>query len=91
MKYLKTYENINKPDIDEKTIRVEDPDKGWYIDFYFNKDDELIYVDNKWDINLPDWRYYAVNINSIRYWAEYYDKNAIVYKILEKETDKYNL
>ncbi len=37
---FKLFEN-SKPEIDEKTIRVENKDREWYIDFYFDEKDRL--------------------------------------------------
>lgn len=85
---------VKKPEIDELTIRVQG-ERGWYIDFYFqysDAGDKLIYVDNKWDISIPDWYYQSFSnpIVVIRTWAKRYDKNE-VYHILQKNIDKYNL
>ena len=95
MKYLRLYEfNIKpmgKPEVDENTIRVESVDRGWYIDFYFDEKGKLIYTDNRWDIRMPDWNQFYVSLKSIEAWADYYDKKAIVYKVLERDANKYNL
>ena len=92
---FKIFEVVKKPEIDELTIRVEG-ERGWYIDFYFEygeTGDLLIYVDNKWDISIPDWYYqrFSNPIVVIRTWAKRYDKKCEVYHILQKEVDKYNL
>ena len=93
MKYIKTYEAI-KPEVDENTIRVEKPSRGWYIDFYFDEKGRLIYIDNKWDINMPDWYQFYVNLKTIKSWVDYFfreEEGVIIYKILERDAEKYNL
>ena len=50
---FKLFEKV-KPEIDEKTIRVENKEREWYIDFYFDDKGRLDYVDNKWNIKIPD-------------------------------------
>ena len=59
MKYIKRFEN-NKPEIDEKTIRIENKDRGWYIDLYFDDKGRLDYVDNKWDDRMPYWYGFSI-------------------------------
>jgi hypothetical protein len=100
MKHLKIYESFNKPiyhsynekpKIDEKTIRAENPDRDWYVDFYFDEQNRLDYVDNKWNISVPDWYGLKVNIIDIRQWADKYNPNNLVYHIIENDAKKYNL
>jgi len=94
MKYIKTYEAVAKPEVDENTIRVEKPSRGWYIDFYFDEKYRLIYIDNKWHIKMPDWYQFYVNLKTIKSWVDFYfrgEEGVLVYKILEKEAEKYNL
>lgn len=92
---FKIFENIQKPKIDENTIRVTG-ERGWYIDFYFEKvkdGKKFIYIDNKWDIKIPDWYQLTVYepLNIIKNWAKKYDPNCEVYYILKHDTNKYNL
>ena len=94
---FKIFETIlQKPEIDENTIRIYSKEREWYIDFYFRENDagfKLIYIDNKWHINIPDW-YWANFLNpivSIRIWAKKYDPKCEVFYLLKKDTDKYNL
>lgn len=83
--------NKEKPEVDEKTIRVENPDRDWYIDFYFDDQDRLDYVDNKWDIRIPEWYGLKVNLIAIRQWADKYNPNNLVYRIIENDAKKYNI
>ena len=89
MKYLKTFENKDKPEIDEKTIRVEG--SAWYVDIYFDSIDRVDYVDNPWNINIPDW--YGLKVSSILVKGTFLDKGyrCKVYNILDHMTKKYNL
>jgi len=77
-----------------KTIRVDGGERGWYIDFYFDNS-KLIGVDNKWDIKIPDWIGFNPNILEIASWVKKYDPNIIVkkqvYYILDHDAEKYNL
>ena len=95
MKYIKLFENRKKPEIDEKTIRVENKDREWYIDFYFDEKGRLDYVDNKWDVKIPDWYGSSISIITIGVWAKRYDKRinvgTDVYYIIKNEAEKYNL
>lgn len=100
MKYLQIYDkfsksiysgNREKPEVDEKTIRVENPDRDWYIDFYFDDQDRLDYVDNKWNIRIPDWYGLKVDIITIRLWADKYNPSNLVYRIIDRDAKKYNL
>jgi hypothetical protein len=79
------------PKIDEKTIRVENKELEWYIDFYFDEKGRLDKVDNKWCVGVPDWYGYALPIGIIRTWAKKYDDRCEVYNIMQHNTDKYNL
>lgn len=83
--------NRKKPEIDEKTIRVEDKNKNWYIDFYFDEKDRLDYVDNKWNIRVPDWYGLSANFITIKIWAKKYDPNCNIFYIIQNTGDKYNL
>jgi hypothetical protein len=82
---------FEKFDIDEKTIRVEGEDRGWYIDFYFDDNDRLIGVDNKWHIKIPDWYGLSINIIGIKSWALKYDMRCKTFYILKNTTNKYNI
>ena len=85
------FEENNKPEIDENTIRV-DGERGWYIDFYFDKNGrKLIYIDNKWDIKVPDWYGFVINKDYIRFWADKYDARSRTFYILKNDIQKYNL
>jgi len=91
---FKLFEKV-KPEIDEKTIRVENKEREWYIDFYFDDKGRLDYVDNKWNIKIPDWYGLETNILTIAAWVKRYDPNINVrqqvYYIISKEAEKYNL
>ena len=80
-----------KPEIDEKTIRIENKDRGWYIDLYFDDKDRLDYVDNKWDIRMPNWYGFSMPLVAIRIWAKKYDERCEVYNIFQHNIGKYNL
>ena len=95
---FKIFESINKekPKVDEKTIRVEGGDGDWYVDFYFDDEDRLDYIDNKWDIKIPEWYGFKVSIIDIKKWAGKILspstlKSCNVYRIIEKDANKYNL
>jgi len=83
-------------EVDEKTIRVECKDKGWYVDFYFDWVDRLCAVDNPWNIRIPDWYGLKVGFTDIKYWArrtEDLHKGVFLdaYRVLDREAQKYNL
>ena len=82
---------FEKLEIDEKTIRVENPEREWYIDFYFDEKDRLIWVDNKWHIKVPDWYGFVINKDTIRFWADRYDARSKIFYLLKNTTQKYNL
>ena len=93
---------FEKLEIDEKTIRVDGGERGWYIDFYFDVNSKghghshkLIGVDNKWHINIPDWIGLDVNILNIASWTKKYDPkinvSSQVYHIIKHDAQKYNL
>lgn len=90
MKYIKHFEYSNKPEIDEKTIRVENKDREWYIDFYFDEKGKLDYIDNKWHVSVPDWYGFPITLIEIKQWAKMIQK-CDAYYIIKNETDKYNL
>lgn len=48
MKYIKFFES--KPEIEIK-------EREWYMDFYFDDKNKLIYIDNKWDVKLDKYQY----------------------------------
>ena len=87
---FKLFEKVN-PEIDEKTIRVENKEREWYIDFYFDDKGRLDYIDNKWDVRIPDWYYSNVSFMEIKIWAKKYDPKCDVFYVIKEETDKYNL
>lgn len=87
---FKIFEKV-KPEIDEKTIRVENKEREWYIDFYFDEEGRLDYVDNKWDVRVPNWYGFSPNLFIIRTWAKKYDPKCDVYNIYDNDTKKYNL
>ena len=83
-----------KPSIDEKTIRVENKEREWYIDFYFDDKNQIIYIDNKWDVRVPNWggfSKYNLAVIIIRTWAKKYDDRCEVYNIYQNDMKKYNL
>lgn len=90
---FKIFEN-KKPEIDEKTIRVENKEREWYIDFYFDDKNQITYIDNKWDVGVPNWVGFG-NFNNavpiIRTWAKKYDDRCEVYNIYQHNMEKYNL
>lgn len=90
---FKLFEKV-KPEIDEKTIRVENKEREWYIDFYFDDKNQITYIDNKWNVRIPDWGGFSNNnlaVIIIRTWAKKDDSRSDVYNIIKKEADKYNL
>ena len=92
---ITSFRLFEKLEIDEKTIRVDGGERGWYIDFYFDDDGRLIGVDNKWDIKIPDWWGLKPSIIEIAVWVKKYDRNIEVgkqvYYILKKAAQKFNL
>jgi hypothetical protein len=82
---------FEKLEIDEKTIRVENTERGWYIDFYFDEQNRLIGADNKWDVKFPDWWGLPTDITIIRIWARRDDKRNEVFYILKNAEQKYNI
>jgi len=83
---------FEKLEIDDNTIRVECEERGWYIDFYFDKiGRKLIYVDNKWNIKIPDWYGFVINKDTIRFWADKYDSRSKTFYLLANTTQKYNI
>ena len=90
MKYIKKFEN-NKPEVDENTIRVSG-ERGWYIDFYFDEAGRrLIYIDNRWHIEVPDWYGFVINLQTIKFWAQKYDDKSETYYLLDHDAKKFNL
>lgn len=90
IKNFKLFETYNKPEIDENTIRVENKERESYIDFYF-EDGILIYIDNKWHFNVPNWVGHEVPVTGIKYWAHKEDKRFEVYYLLGEIVNKYNI
>ena len=88
---FKIFEAV-KPEIDEKTIRVNGGERGWYIDFYYDDKNRLCYIDNKWDIKIPDWFGFELSILQIASWAKRYDPRISVaqqvYNILQRDINK---
>ena len=86
---------FEKSEIDEKTIRVDGGERGWYIDFYFDDENRLIGADNKWNVKFPDWWGLKPTIIEIAVWAKKYDPKIIVgkqvYYILKNAEQKYNI
>jgi len=91
IKKFKLFESTIKPQINEKTIRVENKERESYIDFYFDDDGVLIYIDNKWHFKIPNWVGLEVPVTGIRYWAHKEDKRFKVFYLLGEITNKYNI
>jgi len=91
LRYIKTYKIFEKLEIDEKTIRVENTEREWYIDFYFDDENRLIGADNKWNIKIPDWWGLPTNIITIKSWADKYDARSKTFYILKNAEQKYNI
>jgi hypothetical protein len=88
---FKIFENI-KPEIDENTIRMEIKERECYIDFYFDNKGNIVYIDNKWHIRIPEWGRLKNNaLITIKNWAKKYDPRSDTYYILKNDTNKYNL
>jgi hypothetical protein len=79
------------PDVDEKTIRVENKERECYIDFYFDEKGRLDKIDDKWHIGVPDWYGYEISIGTIKTWAKKIDPRFEVFYRLQNDTNKYNL
>src|ERR1035437_8934445 len=85
------YKHKNKSvTVDEKTIRVDGSNDRFYVIFYFDEQGRLDYIDNKWDIKLPEWYGFDVSIIEI---TSYFHKFAgcDVYNIIQRDAEKYNL
>lgn len=88
------YYNSNtkiEPEIDEKTIKVEGKNGVWYVMLYFDEQNRLDYVDNKWSVSLPEWYGFEVSFYEIKNFFTKRYPGCKVYRVIEKETDKYNL
>lgn len=96
-----------KPNVDEKTFRVEffayTPKAGKYggfesvayIDHYFDNENRVSYIDNPWNIKSQDWYGLQASADDICLWhtKQYRDANHYVkcYNVLEEITKDYNL
>ena len=101
-KHIMTYEKFSSPiyyrhdetkmhEIDENTIKVEGKNGIWYVMFYFDNKHRLDYIDNKWNVSIPEWYGFDVSFIEIEnFFTKRYPK-CKVYKVLEKESEKYNL
>lgn len=101
IKKFKLFEKFSSPiyynhkdksvNVDEKTIRVDGPNDRFYVIFYFDEQGRLDYIDNKWDIMIPEWYGFSVNIIEIK---SYFSKRygfCDVYYVIKREAEKYNL